>query len=219
MLCCIVCRSPRDTTASIGSDSSPQVSARLQEPSPRDTESGNVSHTSSGLSLRSPEETSPRPPAPSSGQSPPCQADTSPRPPARASPGSSGFQIETSPRMAAVSGPGCSGRSPPCPGETSPRLPAGSSASAPCTVGRMATYQPSCPPHSSSIDLNVVLSDVTEEDTDLEDGHISPVSWLELIPEELRTRCQGGARNQFKENDAPDSEVAFCDHFGVAHKR
>jgi len=39
----------------------------------------------------------------------------------------------------------------------------------------MSAHQPSGSP-ITSIDLNIVLSDVTEEDTDLEDGHISPVN-------------------------------------------
>ena len=39
----------------------------------------------------------------------------------------------------------------------------------------MSAHQPSGPP-ATSFDINIVLSDVTEEDTDLEDGHPSPVN-------------------------------------------
>ena len=185
MLYHIVCRSPRETTTSVGSDPSPQETPRLHEPSSQATESGSISPASFGLSPRCPEETSPGAPAAASPmtavRSPQCQEDTSLRLPAGTIPGLPGrnpaCQGETSPRMPAASCVGCSGRSAQCQGETSPRLPAGSSVSAPCTVGRLSTYQPGCPPLTTGTDLNVVLSDVTEEDTDLEDGHISPVEF------------------------------------------
>ena len=67
--------------------------------------------------------------------------------------------------------------SPRCLGDINPALPAVASASAPCNVGRMSSdHQPVCSTATNSVNLSVVLSDVAEEDTDIEDaGHISPV--------------------------------------------
>ena len=68
-----------------------------------------------------------------------------------------------------------SGRSPRSPVEISSTVPAVTSVSAPSNVGRMTAHQLGYPA-ATNIDLSVVLSDVAEEDTDLEDGgHVSPV--------------------------------------------
>ena len=71
--------------------------------------------------------------------------------------------------------PKSSGRSPRVPDETTPlTIPAVTSVSAPGNIGRMTAHQVGHPA-ANNIDLNIVLSDVAEEDTDLEDGHGSPV--------------------------------------------
>ena len=87
---------------------------------------------------------------------------------------------QASPR-AAESGsttPMSSGRSPRGPEETCTlpltTIPAVTSVSAPGNIGRMTAHQLGYPA-ATNIDLNIVLSDVAEEDTDLEDGHPSPV--------------------------------------------
>jgi len=61
-------------------------------------------------------------------------------------------------------------------GELNHTVPAVTSVSAPGNIGRMAALQLGFPAPANGIDLNIVLSDVAEEDTDLEDGHVSPVS-------------------------------------------
>ena len=63
-------------------------------------------------------------------------------------------------------------------GPVGPVVPAAVSASAPANVGRMsATATVSRQPTAAAVSagVNVVLSDVTEEDTDTEEGRSSPV--------------------------------------------
>jgi len=123
--CCTVliytlcCRSQKETTVSVETEPSPQVTPRLPEDIPRPTDCGS-------------------------------SVPVSPRP----SPQSPGLG---------------------CADDTGPKLPAVLSASAPCNVGRMS------PPNNylaaTNLDLSIVLSDVAEEDTDLEDGHVSQVTY------------------------------------------